>query len=172
MFLFRSKRLHCSFLLLCAALLVFGISSRSPSVAFTTGDAAGVDRRGIYLYRHGALAAYGQPFRVSVDGQTVGFIANASYLRLPLTPGSHQVQIAPGGLAQVTTRQIHADADTDGRSFYEFVFPTGWEMRPSFRGAAIEARAEPQALEAMQRLRRMKATAGSEDAPNRQLPDD
>jgi len=170
MFLLRSKLLHCSFLLLCAALLVFGISSRSPSVAFTTGDAAGVDRRGTYLYRRGALAAYAQPFRVSVDGQIVGFIANASYLRLPLTPGSHQVQIAPGGLAQVTTREIHADAD--GWSFYEFVFPTGWEMRPSFHGAAIEAREEPQALKAMQRLRRMKATAGSEDAPNRPLPDD
>ena len=170
MFLLRSKILHCSFLLLCAALLAFGISSRSPSLAFATGGAPDGDRRGIYLYRRGALAAYAQPFRVSVDGQAAGFIANASYLRLSLTPGSHQVQIAPGGLAQVTTLTIHADPD--GRSFYEFVFPTGWAMRPSFQGAAIEAREEPQALEAMQQLRRVKATAGSQDAPNRQLPDD
>lgn len=170
MFFLRSRLLHCSFLLLCAALLVFGISSRSPSVAFATSGAPDGDRRGIYLYRRGALAAYAQPFRVSVDGQAAGFIANASYLRLSLTPGSHQVQVAPGGVAQMSTLQIHADAD--GRSFYEFVFPTGWEMRPSFRGAAIEAREERQALEAMQRLRRMKATAASPDASNRHLPDD
>lgn len=170
MFLLRSRALHCSFLLLCAALLVFGISSRSPSLAFTTAGLSETDRRGTYLYQRGALAAYAQPFRVLVDGQPVGFIANASYLRLPLTPGKHEIQIAPGGLAQVTTLQIHADAD--GQAFYEFVFPTGWNMRPSFRGAKIEARNASQALTVLQGLRGLTATTDSQDGPNRRFPDD
>ena len=155
MFFLRSRLLHYSFLLLSAAVLVFGIGSRSPSLTFTTAGSPGPDGRGIYLYRRGALAAWAQPFKVLVDGQPAGFLANASYLRLPLPPGSHQVQIAPGGLAQVTTLQLHADSD--GRAFYEFVFPTGWDMRPSFEGAALEARQEAQALDVFPGLRGMTA---------------
>lgn len=170
MFLLRSKILHCSFLFLCAALLVFGVSTHSQGPAFATAGTSAVERRGLYLYRRGALAAYAQPFRVSVDGQPAGFIANASYLQLPLAPGSHQIQVAPGGLAQVTTLQVHAPAD--GRTFYEFVFPTGWNMRPSFQGAGIEARNEQQALEALQGLRRMATTPGRQNAPKRSTPDD
>ena len=85
-------------------------------------------------------------------------------------PGEHQIQIAPGGLAQVTTLQVRADADR--RTFYEFVFPTGWDMRPSFRGATIEARDEQLALEVLPGLRRMAATTRRQDAPNRHNPDD
>jgi hypothetical protein len=155
MFLLRSRLLHCSFLLLLAAMLLFGIGSRSPSLGFAAACLPGLDGRGTYLYRRGALAAYAQPFRVLVDGQPAGLLANASYLRLPLTPGIHQLQIAPGGLARVTTLQVVADAD--GRAFYEFVFPTGWDMRPSFPGAAIQPRDEAQALDALQGLRGMTA---------------
>jgi hypothetical protein len=170
MFLFRSRLLHCSFLLFCAALLLFGMSSRSSSLAFTAAGATGPDKRGIILYRRGALAAYAQPFRVLVDGKPVGFIANASYLRLSLAPGSHQLQIAPGGLAKVAALQIHAE--TGGSAFYEFVFPTGWDMRPSFEGAAIEPRDAPQALEALQELHGLNAAAATESAPNQRLQED
>jgi hypothetical protein len=159
MFLLRSKVLHCSFLFIFAALLAFGSCSRASGPVFGAG-LSGRGESGIYLYRRGAIAAYGQHFAVLVDGKPAGFIANASYLRLSLTPGSHRLQIKPGGMAQVTTLQVEAGAD--GRTFYEFVFPTGWEMRPSFHGAAIEARPEPLALEAMQGLRRMAATAPNE----------
>nr|WP_314627375.1 hypothetical protein [uncultured Noviherbaspirillum sp.] len=170
MFLLRSKILHCSFLLLCAALFVLGIGSHSQGPAFATAGISKDEGNGIYLYRRGALAAYAQPFRVSVDGHLAGFIANASYLRLPLAPGEHQIQIAPGGLAQVTTLQVRADAGS--RTFYEFVFPTGWDMRPSFQGATIEARNARQALEVLPGLRRMAAKTGRQDAPNRHNIDD
>jgi hypothetical protein len=169
MFLLRSRIIHCSFLFLCAALFAFGVSSHSQGPAFATAGVSRDERNGIYLYRRGALAAYAQPFRVSVDGRSAGFIANASYIRLPLPPGKHQIQIAPGGLAQVTTLVVQADADS--RAFYEFVFPTGWDMRPSFQGATIEARDKQQALGVLQGLRRMAATTGGKDAPNRQNPD-
>jgi hypothetical protein len=170
MFLLRSRVVHYAFLLLCAALLAFGVSSRSHVPAFATAGTSATERSGIYLYRRGALAAYAQPFRVMVDGQTAGFIANASYIRLSLTPGIHRIQIAPGGLAQVTTMQLQADAE--GRTFHEFVFPTGWDMRPSFEGATIEARNEQQALADLQSLRRMEALTGMRDAPNSHNPDD
>jgi hypothetical protein len=170
MYLFRSKLLHCSFLLLLGAALLFGISSRSPGLAFAAAGLSDPDRREIYLYRRGALAAWAQPFRILVDGQPAGFLANASYVRLPLTPGTHQLQIVPGGLAQITTLQIHAN--TDGRAFYEFVFPTGWDMRPSFRGAAIEAREESHAIEALRNLSAITAISTAHAAVNRHLTDD
>lgn len=157
MYFLRSRLLHCTFLFLSAALLAFGIGSRAGGPVFAAGlGAAGGN--GLYLYRRGALAACAQSFAVLVDGQPAGFIANASYLRLPLAPGRHRLQIAPGGMAQVTTLQVEAHAN--GRTFYEYVFPTGWKMRPSFHGAAIEERAAPLALDAMQGLRRMAAAAG------------
>ena len=170
MYLLKSRLLHCSFLLLSAAVLVFGISSRSPSLVFMAAGVPGPDGRGIYLYRRGALAAWAQPFRVLVDGQPAAFLANASYVRLSLMPGTHQLQIAPGGLAQVTTLQV--EADTEGRAFYEFVFPTGWDMRPSFHGATIEAREVSQALEVLPGLRGMTAAAGFQGTQNKPLTDD
>lgn len=157
MFLLRSRLLHCAFLLIFAALLAFVSYSRASGPAFFTG-LPGPGDTGVFVYRRGALAAFAQPFAVLVDGQPAGSIANASYLRLSLKPGRHRLQVVPGGIAQVTTLQV--DTDATGRTFYEFVFPTGWEMRPSFRGAALEARAEPVALEALHGLRRMDAKKG------------
>jgi hypothetical protein len=159
MFFLRSRLLHCSFLFIFAALLAFGSCTRASGPVFGAG-LSGADESGLYLYRRGALAAYGQHFAVLVDGKPAGFIANASYLRLPLAPGSHRLQVKPGGIAQVTTLQV--EAGSDGRTFYEFVFPTGWDMRPSFHGAAIEARPEPLARVAMQGLRRVAAAAPNE----------
>ena len=170
MFLFRSKVLHCSFLLLCAALLAVGVSSHSRGPAVSTAGIFSAEGRGIYLYRRGALAAYAQPFRVLVDGQTAGFIGNASYLPLRLAPGSHHIQVAPGGLAQVTNLQVHADAN--GWAYYEYVFPTGMNMRPSFQSATLEARDAQQARGVLSALQRMTAVQASQDEPNRHIPDD
>lgn len=170
MFLFRSKILHCSFLLLCAAFLALGVNSHSRGPAVPTAGAYAAEGRGIYLYRRGALAAFAQPFRVLVDGQTAGFIGNASYLPLRLGPGSHHIQVAPGGLAQVTTLQVNADAD--GWAYYEFVFPTGINMRPSFQGATIEARDVQQARGELPALQRMTAMLAGQDVPNRHISDD
>ncbi len=168
MFLFRSRLLHFSFLFLCAALLAFGVAEGWRSPALPGAEAHGDGQGGIYLYRRGALAAYAQPFQVLVDGRTAGFVGNASFLRLPLAPGSHQIQVAPGGLAQVTTLKVQVDAG--GRSFYEFVFPTGWNMRPSFEGAAIEERDEMQAIAALDGLRRIPVATGNEMAISGHLP--
>jgi hypothetical protein len=170
MYLLRSKLLHCSFLLLSAAVLLLGMGGRSLNMAFALAGAPDLDGRGIYLYRRGALAAWAQPFQVLVDGKPAGLLANASYVRLPLTPGTHQLQIAPGGLARVTTLQVQAN--TNARAFYEFVFPTGWDMRPSFQGAAIEARDASQALAALQGLRPMAEIIATRDAGKRPSPDD
>ena len=144
MLLFRSRLVHCGFLFLFASLLAFGSCSSASGPAFSAASMTSANECGIYLYRRGAIAAYGQKFTVLVDGRQAGFLANASYLHLPLTPGSHLVQVAPGGIASPSSLRI--DATAGSRQFYEFVFPTGLAMRPSFPGAAIEARAEPEAL--------------------------
>lgn len=153
MFFLRSRLAHCAVILTLAAMLANSSCSRASGPAFSAASAAETRESGIYLYRRGALAAYAQQFTVLVDGRPAGYLANASYLQLSLTPGIHSLQIAPGGLAKVTTVQIHAVAGA--QAFYEFVFPTGWQMRPSFDGAAIEPRAEANALIALRELHQM-----------------
>lgn len=153
MLLFRSRLVHCGLLFLFSALFAFGSCSSASGPAFSAASMPNAGECGIYLYRRGAIAAYGQKFTVLVDGRQAGFLANASYLHLPLTPGSHLLQIAPGGIASPSSLRINAA--TGARQFYEFVFPTGLAMRPSFPGAAIEARTEPEALARLNGLRLM-----------------
>lgn len=153
MLLFRSRLVHCGFLFLFASLFAFGSCSSASGPTFSASSMPNAGECAIYLYRRGAIAAYGQKFTVLVDGRQAGFLANASYLHLPLTPGSHLVQIAPGGIASPKSLRIDTTAGT--RQFYEFVFPTGLAMRPSFSGAAIKARAEAEALTRLNGLRLM-----------------
>jgi len=144
---------HYGCLVTMAAMLTVSSCGRATGPVFPGIVAPAPSEAGIYLYRRGALAAYAQPFTVLVDGKRAGQLANASYMHLPLMPGRHTLQIAPGGIAPVSSVQVQADAGAN--AFYEFVFPTGWQLLPSFGGAGIEARAEPQALAALQVLRSM-----------------
>lgn len=153
MFFLRSRLAHFAVILTLAAMLANSSCSRASGPAFSAANASETRESGIYLYRRGALAAYGQQFTVLMDGRPAGHLANASYLRLPLTAGSHLLQISPGGAARASTVQIQVAAGAP--AFYEFVFPTGWAMRPSFDGAAIEARAEAQAMTGLRGLRQM-----------------
>lgn len=153
MFFLRSKLAHFTVILSLAAMLADSSCTRASGPAFGAANASETRESGIYLYRRSALAAYGQKFTVLVNGRSAGHLANASYLRLPLTAGSHRLQIAPGGAAQVSTVQIQVVAGLP--AFYEFVYPTGWAMRPSFDGAAIEARTEAQAMTGLRGLHRM-----------------
>jgi hypothetical protein len=153
MFFLRSRLAHFTLILSFAAMLADSSCTRASGPAFGAALASDTRESGIYLYRRSALAAYGQQFTVLVDGRPAGHLANASYLRLRLTAGSHLLQIAPGGVARSSTAQLHVVAGAP--AFYEFVFPTGWAMRPSFDGAAIEARPEAQAMAGLRGLRQM-----------------
>lgn len=153
MFFLRSRLAHFTVILSLAAILVNNSCSRAIGPVFRAANAAEIRGSGIYVYRRGALAAYGQQFTVLVNGRPAGHLANGSYLHLPLAAGSHLLQIAPGGIARVAAVEIQVTAGAP--AFYEFVFPTGWEMRPSFKGAAIEARAAAQAASALSGLRQM-----------------
>jgi hypothetical protein len=153
MFVLKSAFVHYGCILTLAAMLTISSCSRASGPAFAGTALPESSKAGIYLYRRSALAAYGQPFTVLVDGKPVGQLANASYIRLPLTPGRHTLQIAPGGIAPLASVRLQAVAGAN--AFYEFVFPTAWQMLPSFDGAGIETRVEPRALSEMRGLRSM-----------------
>jgi hypothetical protein len=153
MLVLKSAFVHYGCILTLAAILTISSCSRASGPAFAGTAAPESSQAGIYLYRRSALAAYAQPFTVLLDGKPAGQLANASYIRLPLTPGRHTLQIAPGGIAPLISVQMHAVAGSN--TFYEFVFPTAWQMLPSFEGAGIETRVEPQALSEMRGLRSM-----------------
>ena len=153
MFFLNSRLAHYGVIVTLAVVLAISSCSRAGGPAFNDASACGAAQGAVYLYRRGALAAYGLQFTVLVNGRPVGYLANASYLRLPLTPGSHVLQIMPGGAARTTTVQIQVPAATP--VFYEVFFPPGWPMRHGFDGAAIEPRAQVQALTRLGELRRM-----------------
>jgi hypothetical protein len=153
MLMLKSTFVHYGCILTLAAMLTISSCSRASGPAFAGFAAPGSGAAGIYLYRRSALAAYAQPFTVLLDGKSAGQLANASYIRLPLTPGQHTLQIAPGGIAPLIGVRMQAAAGAN--AFYEFVFPTAWQMLPSFDGAGIETRIEPQALSEMRGLRSM-----------------
>lgn len=146
----NSKLLHCGLILALAAVLAAGSCERAGGPAFSGVSPVAPGEARIYLYRQGALAAYGQGFDVLVDGKPRGRLTNASYLALAVTPGRHLLAVAPGGRADLCTVQI--DAAAGQNTYYEFVFPTGWRMRPSFSHAAIEHRNALQAHAALHDL--------------------
>jgi len=153
MLVLKSAFAHYGCILTLAAMLTISSCSRASGPAFAGAAAPGPGEAGIYLYRRSALAAYGQPFSVLLDGKPAGQLANASYIHLPLAPGLHTLQIAPGGIAPLIS--VRMQAVPGSNTFYEFVFPTAWHMLPSFDGAGIETRVEPRALSEMRGLRSM-----------------
>jgi hypothetical protein len=147
----KSLSLQLALLALLAALLAVGSCKRAPGPVFAGPDATPPGSADLYLYRRHAYAAIGDAFAVTVDGRRVGALYNASFLRLSLAPGMHAIQIAPGGTARPVAASVAVDAGK--RAFYEFRFATGWDMRPSFPGAALAPRAEAAALGDLSTLR-------------------
>lgn len=120
MYFLNSRLAHYGVIFILAVVLAMSSCSRTGGPALAAAGVCGATESGIYLYRRGALAAYGQQFAVLVNGRPAGYLANASYLRLPLNPGSHSLQIVPGGAARTTTVQIQVPAGAS--AFYEVFF--------------------------------------------------
>lgn len=147
----HSKLVHYGFILTLAAGLAFLSCDRTEGPVFAGLSAVAPETADVYLYRRGALAAYGQGFDVIVDGKMHGELSNASYLRVSLTPGRHRLQVAPGPRANVMDVEI--DARSGKSMFFEFVFPTGLGMQPMFDDALIARRDEREAMLALPKLR-------------------
>jgi hypothetical protein len=147
----KSALHHYAILFFLAALLAFASFGRASGPAFPGLSAASSGQAEVYVYRRHSYAALAQPFTVLLDSQPVGKLFNASYLKLSMPPGAHRLEVAPGGMARTSRLALRAEANA--RSFYEFDFPGGWKMRPSFNGAEIAPRSENDALEAMRTLR-------------------
>jgi hypothetical protein len=147
----HSKPVHYGLILVLAATLAAVSCDRPDGPDFPGLYAVAPDQARVYLYRRSALAAYAQGFEVRIDGKPLGTLANASYLTLALKPGQHELQVAPGGMAGVIG--AHIDVKPGKAVFYEFVFPAGFAMRPSFREALLAPRDEAEALIAMRQLR-------------------
>jgi hypothetical protein len=147
------KSLFCQLALVCllAAALAVGSCQRPSGPPFAGLHPTAAGCADLYLYRRDAYAAIGQSFTVAIDGKRAGKLYNASYLKLTLAPGPHRLEVAPGGSARPVGASVMLDADR--RAFYEFSFATGWEMRPSFPGAAIAPRNEGAALPVLATLR-------------------
>lgn len=147
----KSSLHHYAILFFLAAVLAFASCGRASGPAFAGLSAALSGQAEVYVYRRHSYAALAQPFTVLVDGRPVGKLFNASYLKLSISPGAHRLEVAPGGMAKTSQLALHAGANA--RAFYEFDFPDGWKMRPSFDGAEIAPRTEDDALKAMRNLR-------------------
>src|SRR5690349_18043740 len=109
---------HYAILFSLAAVLAYVSCGRASGPAFPGIPAASSGRADVYLYRRHSYAALLQPFTVLVDGQPVGKLFNASYLKLSLPPGAHRLEVAPGGMARTSRLALHASADA--RAFYEY----------------------------------------------------
>ena len=146
----KSPILQFTLACLLAIVLITASSKRPAGSVFVDLAPTVADRADVYLYRGHALAAIGDAFTVRVDGQRVGMLHDASYLQLSLSPGRHRLEVAPGGIAEPVTVDVAAEAGR--RAFYEFRFPTGLAMRPSFPDAAIVQIDRDAALAALPRL--------------------
>ena len=147
----HSKFIHLGVILALAAGLAAFHFDRAEGPAFHGLSAVTPETAHVYLYRQGALAAYGQGFGVTVDGSIRGQLPNASYLRLSLTPGRHRLEVAPG--ARAVMSHIDVDVRPGEKLFFEFVFPTGLDMQPLFDDAVIARREEREALLILPKLR-------------------
>lgn len=148
---FHSKPVHYGLILALAAAVVGVNCERADGPPFSALAIVDPAAAHVYLYRRGALAAYGQGFDIHIDGKPGGRLVNASYLMLSLAPGRHVLQVAPGAKAARMEAEIVASAGT--RAFYEVVFPTGLDMRPDFKDALIARREQAEAVLALCKLR-------------------
>ena len=77
---------------------VLNACATAPGKEFSEISPAVPDKGNVYIYRTGAFFAIAQDFPVFVDGEKKGSLFNKSFLLLHLTPGSHTLKVAPGGI--------------------------------------------------------------------------
>lgn len=104
----------------------------------------------VYLYRTSALFYSGGAFDVSLNGEKIGALYNASFLRLQLAPGSYNIKVAPGMMAKTSELVINAEASKI--KFYEYDFVTGPLANAFFIGSSIQPRERTQALLDLEKL--------------------
>ena len=133
-----------------AAALLSGCAATGPQFS---GVAKPVEDKGdVYLYRTSALFAVAQSFSVTLDGKDVGQLYNASYLQMRVSPGKHELKVAPGGFSK--TSELTIEVEGGKQRFYQYEFATGPIANVFFAGASIQERSQDTAL---QHLRELKA---------------
>lgn len=141
------------FITASAAVLLSACAS-APGTKFSGITPPEKNQGDVYLYRGDALFSMGSAFDVALDSKKVGELFNASYLRLQLAPGNHQLRVAPGGLGKNSDLTIVAVA---GKSrFYQYDFVTGLLANAFFIGSSIKPRASAQALNDLKKLKSAK----------------
>lgn len=121
---------------------------------FSGAQAPAPGQSNAYVYRLSGLVGMGTPFEVSVDGKPVGSIANASYLLVQVTPGTHVLKVVPSATAQ--PRQVTWVAEAGKTAYfhfdYDFIPFVGPIENAKFPNARIEQRTPAQALEHLKDL--------------------
>ncbi len=137
--------------LLAAATLLAGCATSS-GPKFSGLEQVQQGKASVYVYRTGALFASGQAFTINLDGKPAGQLYNASYLQLPMEPGKHALEVAPGGFGKVSKLDITAEPGKT--SFYQYDFATGLLGNAFFIGSSIEPRDQAKALADLKELQR------------------
>jgi hypothetical protein len=148
----KTIRRHMSGTSLATAMLLSGCATSTGGPQFSALDAVPSGKASIYLYRNSSMFAIGQAFTVNLDGRSVGQLYNASYLQVAVAPGTHTIEVAPGGSAHVSKLDITVEI---GKTvFYEYDFVKGPFANTFFVGANIEPRDEAKALADLKVLKR------------------
>lgn len=123
----------------------------APGASFNQVDVPADGKGNVYLYRTSAFFAMGQGFHTVVDGQDKGLLFNKSYLLFTLTPGEHNLTVAPGGMGKDSNLPIQVEAGKT--SFYQYDFVTGPLANFFFVGSSIAPREKDVALPALAELK-------------------
>jgi hypothetical protein len=102
------------------------------------------DQGDVYLYRTSAIFATATSFGVTLNGERVGDLYNASYLHLRLPAGKYTVKVSPGGLSKTSELQIEPELGKS--SFFQYDFTTGPLANMFFVGSSIQPRTQERAL--------------------------
>ena len=137
-----------------AIVVVLSACATAPGQKFSGLASPAKNQGDVYLYRTSALFASGQAFTVTLDGNKVGDLYNASYLHLRLSPGEYSLKVSPGGFAQSSDLPIQLDPGKT--SFLQYDFTSGPLANVFFIGSSIQPRNQEQALLDMKELNSAK----------------
>ena len=141
---------HCVCAFILGLTLLLQGCSTAPARQFVDIVEPDPNKGDVYLYRGDALFAARAFFTVSVDGQEIGDLFNASYLVIRLTPGSHSLSVSPTVISK--TSELSIFVKQGETIFYEYDFVTGPLANTLFIGSSIEPRERSFALENMKEL--------------------
>ena len=87
-----------------------------------------------------------------MDGKSVGQLYNASYQKISTAPGTHVLEVAPGGLSKKAMLEVTLKPNKT--YFYEYDFSTGPIANIFFIGSSIQPREQAKALDDLKALKR------------------